>query len=329
MRIAFRSPNWLGDAVLATVVPPALRRAHPEATIHVLAPDALADVWVHSPFLDATVPLAKGGEVDAYRRGRYDLVLLAPDSFGSAWRAFRGAARARRHGIGTLWRRGLLSGILPAREARRDRHQVENYRALARLLGSPAAEDVPRVVLEPVWREAAAAMWQHRPRPRAALQPGATYGPAKRWRAERFAAVARALAADGVSVAVIGAPDDRDAVHRVVQEAPVLDFGGRTGVGILGAVLEAADVVITNDTGPMHLAAAVGTQTVAIFGSTNPDWTAPFGADHRIVREPVPCSPCYQRDCKIGYLCLEGIPTERVLAAAREVLAEAKGAARA
>jgi heptosyltransferase-2 len=326
VRIAFRSPNWLGDTVLSTVVPPALRRAHPDATIHVLAPESVADVWRHSPFLDEAVSFPRGGEVDAYRRGRYDLVLLAPESFGSAWRAFRGGRLGRRFGIAGPLRRWLLAGSLPARESRRDRHQVENYRALAGLLGKPEATDVPRVVLEASWRDAAVRLWHDQLRPRVVLQPGATYGPAKRWSAERFAQVARALCDEGNTVAVIGGPDDRVAVQRVVEGAPALNLGGRTGVGVLGAVLEAADVVITNDTGPMHLAAAVGTPTVAIFGSTNPVWTSPFGAGHRIVREPVPCSPCYRRDCKIGYLCLERIPAERVLAAAREVLQERKGA---
>jgi heptosyltransferase-2 len=157
------------------------------------------------------------------------------------------------------------------------------------------------------------------------LQPGATYGPAKRWSADRFGEVARALCAAGATVAVAGGPGDEEAVGRVVSAAPVLDFSGRTRVGVLGAALEAADVVITNDTGPMHLAAAVGTPTVAIFGSTNPVWTAPFGPRHHVVREPVPCSPCYQRDCSIGYLCLEGIPAERVLASAQAVLEAGRG----
>jgi heptosyltransferase-2 len=300
--------------VLATVVPPGIRRAHPHATLHVLAPESIADVWKHSPESDAVVPLVKGGEVDAYRRGRYDLVLLGPASFGSAWRAFRGDVRSRRFGLDASWRRGLLAGALPAREFRRDRHHVENYRALTSLIGRPEAADVPRVVLAAEWRDEARQLWEDRPRPRVVLQPGATYGPAKRWRAERFAELARSLAGEGMSIAVVGGPGDRDAVHEVVRRAGVLDLGGRTGVGVLGAVRAADDGHERH--GPC-LAAAVGTPTVAIFSSTNPtDRTV--RADHGSSRT-VPCSPCYRRDCRIGYLCL-GHPLGRVLAAVRSVL---------
>lgn len=324
MKIAFRSPNWLGDAVMATVVPPALRRAHPDATIEVVAPAAIADVFARHPGVDRVVPFAPGREVDAYRRGGYDRILLGPTSFGSAFRAFR-AAPGRVLGVASSGRGLLLATALPARACRRDRHQVRNYRELASLSGLPAPEDEPRVFVDPSWRDEAERLWGGTPGPRVALQPGATYGPAKRWGADRFAAVARTLAADGVSVAVLGGPGDAEAVRAVASRAPIADLSGRTTVGVLAACLEAADVVVTNDTGPMHLAAAVGTPTVAIFGSTSPRWTGPRGARHHILVHPVPCAPCFRRDCRIGYLCLEGIPTARVVDAARAALAAGKG----
>ena len=320
MKLAFRPPNWLGDAVLATVVPTAMRRAHPEARIEVLAPAALVDAYANHPAVDRVVALAKGGEVDAYRAGRYDLVLLAPTSFGSAWRAWRGRP-GRVFGFASSGRGALLAGRLPGTAYRRDRHQVENYRELATLAGSPRAEDEPLVVVDPAWRDEAGRLWPPRTGPRVALQPGATYGPAKRWGAERFAALARALREDGAAVAVLGGPGDAEAVAAVRAGADVLDFAGRTALGTLAGVLEAADVLVTNDTGPMHLAAAVGTPTVALFGSTSPLWTAPRGAGHHVVRHPVPCAPCFRRDCRIGYLCLEGIGTDRVLAMTRAALA--------
>ncbi len=325
MRIAFRAPNWLGDAVMATVVPAALRRGRPEAGIDVLAPAGVADVFARHPAVDRVVPLAPGGEVDAYRGGGYDRVLLGPTSFGSAWRAFRGRP-GRVFGFASAGRRVLLAGARPGRAYRRDRHQVENYRELASLLGAPRADDEPFVGIDPAWRDEARALWPEHGGPRVALQPGATYGPAKRWRAERFAELARALLADGAVVAVLGGPGDAAQVRAVCDAAPVLDRSGRTTVGVLAAFLEAADVVVTNDTGPMHLAAAVGTRTVALFGSTSPTWTAPRGAGHRIVRHPVPCAPCFRRDCRIGYLCLEGIEVPRVLDAVRAALREGRAA---
>jgi len=321
-RIAFRSPNWLGDAVMATVVPPALRRAAPDARIEVVAPAGVADVFAGAPGVDEIVPFPPGGEVDVYRSRGYDHVLLGPTSFGSAWRAWRGGVR-RRHGFATSGRGVLLSGRLPAEAYRRDRHQVENYRALAGLLGDPRDTDEPSVCVQATWREGADRLWPASGGPRVVLQPGATYGLAKRWAPARFAEVGRALQAEGASVALVGGPGDRAAVDAVRGGLPTaLDLCARTTVGELAAILEGADLVITNDTGPMHLAAAVGTPTVALFGSTSPEWTGPRGAGHRVLRHPVPCSPCFRRDCTIGYPCLTGIDAGEALEASRSLLRE-------
>ncbi|MEZ5065202.1 MAG: lipopolysaccharide heptosyltransferase II [bacterium] len=315
-RVLFRSPNWLGDAVMATAVPPALRRRH--ETVGILTPAAIADVWRAAPDVDEVVTFSPGGEVDAYRSAGYDRVLLGPVSFGSAWRALRGGVRER-FGFGGECRDWLLSRRLPARAYSRDRHQVENYRELAGLAGRPEDADAPRLVPLADWRQDVPAIWPDARRPRVALQPGATYGPAKRWPADRFAAVGRALHERGLDVAVLGGPGDRAEVEAVLASAPdALDLGGRTTVGQLAAVLESADLLVTNDTGPMHLAAAVGTPVLAVFGSTSPRWTRPFGEGHRVITHPVPCQPCFRRDCRIGYGCLRGVETERVVA---EVLA--------
>ena len=146
---------------------------------------------------------------------------------------------------------------------------MENYRALASLLGEPRPTDVPHVALDAAWRQEAERLWAGSRHPRVALQPGAAYGPAKRWAAGRFAEVARELGQRGCTVAVVGGTADVAAVRAVREAAPVLDLSGQAPLGVLGALLEAADLVVTNDTGPMHLAAAVGTPTVAIFGSTS------------------------------------------------------------
>jgi heptosyltransferase-2 len=311
--IVFRSPNWLGDAVMATVVPKALRRAYPDARITVLAPRAVVDVFSQAPEVDEVRGFERGGEVDAYRAGRYDFAVLGPTSFGCAWRAFRGGVR-RRFGFATERRGVLLTTRLPGREYRRDRHQVENYRVLAGLAGEASPEDSPEVHLADAWRSEARTLWSATNR-RVAIHAGASYGPAKRWLPERFAGVIDALVRDGASVALLGGPGDREAVDAVRSAVTtrVLDLSGRTTIGTLGAVLAEADLLISNDTGPMHLAAAVGTPTVAIFGSTNPVWTRPYGPRTRVVRHEVPCSPCYLRVCKIGYLCMQGISESDVL----------------
>ncbi len=318
--VAFRAPNWLGDAVLSTVVLPALRRRHPEARIVVLVPTGLGDVFVASPFVNDVVELGRSSEVDAYRRGGYDRVLLAPGSWGAAWRAYRGGVRERM-GFATSCRGWLLARRLPAREDSRARHQVENYRALAALEGASHAEDVPQVQLREAWREEAKTLWPRDGRVRVAFHPGAAYGSAKRWFPDRFAIVAQRLEERGVAVALVGGEKDRGVVSRVREGAPrAIDLAGRTRVGTLGALLESADLFITNDTGPMHLAAACGAPTLAIFGSTNPTWTAPYGEGHRVLREETPCSPCYQRDCRFGTPCMERVAAERVAHEALEMI---------
>ena len=178
--LAFRAPNWLGDAVMSTVVLPAGKRAAPDTRLAVLTRAGLGDLFSRSPFADEVVEIGDRGEVDAYRAAGYDRVLLGPTSFGSAWRAFRGRV-ARRYGFAGGGRAPLLARRLPAREYRRDRHQVENYRALAGLAGRVETRDEPRLVPRAEWREAAEDLWPPRGGARVALQPGATYGPAKRW----------------------------------------------------------------------------------------------------------------------------------------------------
>jgi heptosyltransferase-2 len=319
--VVFRAPNWLGDAVLATVVPPALKRRDASARVTVLAPRGLGDVYRAAAHVDEAVEFDRRQEVDAYRRGRYDLALLGPTSFGTAWRAWRARIPVRA-GFATSRRGILLNRTLPGREYRRDRHQAENYRALARLVGEPSQrDDSPRVALLTEWERAAAELWPPAGRLRVALQPGATYGPAKRWPAHLFAELGSRLVASGRDVAVLGGPGDADVTAAVRESAVgVRDLGGRTRVGVLAAVLSSADVLVTNDTGPMHLAAAVGTRVVAIFGSTSPTWTGPYGDGHRVVAHPVPCAPCFQRTCEIGYVCLDRIEVDQVEREVQELL---------
>jgi heptosyltransferase-2 len=191
---------------------------------------------------------------------------------------------------------------------------------LAGLDGTPVDDDVPRVVVTEEWRRSARLLWNEDVRPRVAMQPGAAFGSAKRWFPERFARLARELSERGMDVAFVGGEKDRDVVARVAAGAPgARDLSGRTSIGVLAAVLESADVLVTNDTGPMHLAAACGTPTLAIFGSTNPLWTAPFGPGHRVIREETACSPCYLRECRIGTLCMERVSVKRVLAEVLEI----------
>jgi heptosyltransferase-2 len=162
------------------------------------------------------------------------------------------------------------------------------------------------------------------------VAPGATYGPAKRWSAPGFAQVARTLALEhGWRVVVVGGEGDRapaaavTAALRVAEGPTVVDLAGTTTVQELAAVLAGARLVIANDSGPMHLAAAVGAPLVGLFGSTEPGWTAPLGGI-AVTTEPRPaCAPCFERTCDVGYVCLTELDPARVVEASERALAAA------
>lgn len=324
-RLAFRAPNWLGDAVMSSVIPPTLaehaQRQGIDRHLTVFAPRAFAELFESVPGVDAVVPFDRETEVHALRSGEYDSILLGPQSFGVAWRSLR-AGIPERLGVAISGRKMLLTQSLAAREATRHRHQVDNYLALTRLCGVDPSPRVPRIPVRDEWRRGLTELWPASGKRRVVLQPGATYGPAKRWPAERFATLAKVLRDDGFDVAVLGGEKDRDVVEDVLGHAPgMVSLLGKTTVGELAALLESADVLVTNDTGPMHLAAAVGTRVVALFGSTNPTWTGPSGNLNLIVSRALPCAPCYQRACNFGAPCLEGIQVDEVKRATLEILA--------
>jgi heptosyltransferase-2 len=253
-------------------------------------------------------------------------VVVFPRSFSSAVRAAVVGARER-IGIDDEARGLLLTRRVALPWAARSRHLAEEFARIAEAAGAVRPDDAPRLSLDAAHRRRAAALLAARgasleARPLVAVCPGAAFGPAKRWAAERFADVAARARGAGADVALLGADADRDATAAVARalsraDAPAcgaaaLDLTGATDLPLLAALLALARVALVNDSGPMHLAAAVGTPVVALFGSTSPDWTAPLGAGHTVIRYPVPCSPCFRRDCPIGLLCFEGIDADRV-----------------
>ncbi len=149
--------------------------------------------------------------------------------------------------------------------------------------------------------------------------PGAQYGTAKQWPEERYAALASRTMRDlNAQIVLVGGPGDRDVCDRIRHEVDperVLDLSGRTSILELAGVLELCRFVVTNDTGAMHVAAAVSTPVIAIFGSTDPVTTPPYGSIHTILREPVECSPCLLRTCPIDHRCMRRIEVDRVFAA--------------
>jgi lipopolysaccharide heptosyltransferase II len=321
-RILIRSSNWLGDAVMSVPAVRAIKRGRPDAHVTILTPAKLADVWRSVPEVDEILTIEPKESVFAVAkkcRRNFDAAILFPNSVRVALEAWL-AGIPRRVGYPGHRRRKLLNQVLAPKkkkkEQNRPRHQVHHYLALAEFVGAEIDGALDRPIAEPRARS---------PHPIIGLCPGAEYGPAKRWLPERFAEVVRTVhEGTGAEWKVFGVENDRPVADAIVGAAgvPCTDLVGKTTLDQLMIELRTCDLLLTNDTGTMHLAALLGVPTVSIFGSTEPTLTGPLGASHRVLRHHVDCSPCFLRECPLDFRCMEAIPAtevaEVVLAALRD-----------
>jgi heptosyltransferase II len=330
-KILIRAPNWVGDAVLAIPALKALRSHFPDAEITLLVRPWVAGLFTSAPFIDKVWAEAKPATLSDWTRitknirsFRYDLALLLPNSFESALMMFL-ARVPRRIGYATDGRTWMLTNsIAPAPGFR---HQVHYYLDLAKVLEADA--EPPSITIEatPEERANARKLLEAEGVPRNApfmvLNPGAAYGSAKRWDENRFAAVADTLVGEmHLAVALIGSENERPIAEKICgrMSNPSAVVTGKTSLETLIGVIAESSLMVTNDSGPMHIAAALGVPTVAIFGSTDERVTAPFGGRTRVVKNPVECSPCLLRECPIDHRCMKGVSVEDVCRAARDVL---------
>jgi heptosyltransferase II len=308
-RILLRAPNWLGDVMLSLGSVRDLRRSFPAARVEVMARPAVAQIYEAVAGING---IRLPGEL---RRGEFDAALLFTNSFHTAFDAFR-ARIPERWGYATDGRGLLLTRrVRPQRRALHGESERFYYRALLAGLGLEvsAAQDLS-LSCPPAWRaRALEALGDDGPW--IALNPGAAYGSAKRWLPERFAALGSLVAqACGARIAILGGASERACAEEIAcaMRAPVRVLAGETSLAELVGVLATTRLLVTNDSGPMHVAAALGTPLVALFGPT--DWreTAPQGERCRVVREPVACAPCKLRTCPIDHRCMTRIEVERV-----------------
>lgn len=333
--ILVRAPNWLGDAVMALPVLPALKRRFPQAVVTVLAVAPVAPLFAGHPLVRKIVTYPRG--LAKLRslfqlRGGFDLGVALPNSFEAALSLWLAGARERA-GYAADGRRFLLTRAVAGRETLRELHTVFYYLGILRAFDEVGAGDLtlPRLYLTPgEIREAdtlLAAANLPGPGPFVGLAPGAAYGPAKRWPAARFAQVAQELTETRQTrIVLLGGPGDREAAAQVAAQAgvPVLNLAGRTSLRQAIGVLSRLAVLVTNDSGLMHAAAALSVPVVALFGSTNPKATGPFSPRATIFYRGPECSPCLKRTCDQGYHCLTAISAGEVAAAALNWMQEAR-----
>lgn len=318
------APNWLGDAVMALPVVRALRRARPDASLTVLARRGPAAIFRAEGSADG-VWIASGLARDAalLSRRRAHEAWILPNSFRSALLPFL-ARVPERIGYAGDGRSALLT-------VRRERpsatgHQLRDYDELLACRGIEPDRDPPRLPVpataEDRARRALAAAGLPGGAPLVLLAPGAAFGPTKQWPAAHFAALADRIAARGVLCGVtVGPGEERlgEEVSRLARHRPAV-LGPDLDPVELAALFRQARVVVANDSGPMHLAAAVGTPVVAFFGPTDPGRTSPAGSPARVLDRYVFCSPCFLKRCPYGHECMREITGEDAFRAVEELL---------
>lgn len=313
MRIVVKGVNWLGDAVLSLPTLRSLREMHPRAHIAVLTKRALADLYRGAPYVDEIVSYDTFLEAVRAIRRKFDVALLLPSSFKSALMAVT-ARIPRRIGYVGEGRSAMLTDRV--RHGPAGRHHVHHFHHLLSPLGTPPEPKPPFLEVpqgERRWAD------EHLPSgPLIGMNPGATYGTAKQWIPERFAELGRRLAPHG-RIVVVGGPAEAPLGARVAGEIPgAVDLSGKTAILQLAAAIRRSRLFVTNDTGPMHVADALGVPIVAVFGPTDPVSTPPYGPKHTIVRKEIECSPCLRRTCPLRHHhCMKWIATEDVEAACR------------
>ncbi len=338
-RIVIRSSNWLGDAVMSVPAVRAIKRGIEGAHVAVLTSEKLADVWRLVPEVDEVIafPAARGRgivrtltglahlfKVARLIRGRgFTTGVIFPNSLRTALE-LRLARIPRRVGFPGHSRAALLTQALReengARATGPGRHQVHHYLRLAEFLGASLPAD--RTFGFP---DAGKKTRELKLPARIAVCAGAEYGPAKRWLPEKFAEVLQCVSdATACRWQFVGTAKDRPIAAEIAalceNPANVENLCGETTLAQLIAILRASDVLLTNDTGTMHLAALLGVRTVAIFGSTEPALTGPLGLGHTVIRKRAECSPCFLRECPIDFRCMREIETATVMAAVRVAL---------
>ena len=324
-RIVVRSPNWLGDAVMSARAARAFKRGRPDARLAILTPAKLAAFWKSLPEVDEVIPFEPSDSVFAVAgkiRGRFEVAVLFPNSLRSAAEAWL-AGIPRRVGYRGHWRARLLNQIVrepKKKKAAKPRHHADRYWHIAEFCG---AAEVPPV---------AASLHSSSTVPLVGICPGAEYGPAKRWPAERYRKAMELInEKTPCSFFILGTAADQPLAAEIAQGFPdtVQDLTGQTSMEELITRLRTLDLLLTNDTGTMHLADSLGVPLISIFGSTEPRLTGPRSLESVVLRKQVECSPCFLRDCPLDFRCMKAIAPEEVAASAWEILSRRRPASRA
>ena len=347
-QLLVRGPNWLGDAVMCEPALRSLRRLFPQASITLLVKPSVARLFDLHPAVDRILLYDDKGRHAGWagkwrlagdlRQQSFDMAVLFQNAFEAALLTMLAGIR-RRYGYATDGRSFLLSEPVATHDRRNPVHQIEYYWDMLKPLGLMGCPDQPTLYVSADEERSMADRLAQAGIAAAdvviGINPGSTYGGAKRWLPDRFAEaterICGALNHSGQrpAVAVIGAkgeePLGHDIASRLTAHSAVLS--GSTTIRELMAVIKRCAVLVTNDTGPMHIASALGVPVVAIFGPTDWRTTSPAGEGHALLRHPVDCAPCMLRECPIDHRCMTGVTVEQVYRGGLSILSRRSGLA--
>lgn len=329
--ILVRGTNWVGDAVMSLPALVAIRKAFPDARITVLAKPWVRGVYAHCPDIDGIMTFKQqSGKQSGFlstryhvirqlRDQRFDMAILLQNAFEAALIAFLAGIPCR-VGYNTDGRSWLLTHKVMMSEEIRKVHQVYYYLGMLESLGWKAEDPAPRLIVPPQEKENAVKYLTAKGYRESdfllGFNPGAFFGSAKRWFPAHYAAVAdRAAKQYGAKCIIFGSTQDLPAAREMasrMQSAPPIMAAGETSLEELPGMLSMCSLLITNDSGLMHMAAALEAPVVAIFGSTDPRTTSPYGKEHTIIYRQVPCSPCLLRECPTDHKCMKAITVDDV-----------------
>ena len=343
-KILIRGTNWVGDAVISIPAMKEIRRLFPSAHIALLIRPWVRDVYSAVDFVDEIIDYDKDGvhrglqgffKLIADLRGRaFDLAVLLQNAFEAALIAWC-ARIPRRIGYARDGRSVLLTDAQPIDPAVRREHQAYYYLGILSAFGLPAlhlrehTDSLPDISIgvrdtdRTAAREMLLSAGIHAGETVVGINPGAFYGEAKRWFADRYAAVADALAGRyRARIVIFGSPTDRSTAEDVAanMKHPSLILAGQTTLGQLMGLLKECQLLITNDSGPMHLAAALDVPQLALFGSTSEIATGPLSRRAVVIKHPVDCNPCFLRKCPTDFRCMKNISVQQVVEAAQKIL---------
>jgi heptosyltransferase-2 len=327
--ILVRMPNWLGDLVMATPVLADLRARFPEAHITAMCQSNVAGLLTNDPHINEVFSYKKPNGwihrtqhweiIDNLKRGEYDLGVLLTNSFSSAWWFWRGNV-SNRIGFASNYRSFLLNKAVQFPETRETQHLVITYKMLLAPLGIEVSNTPPRLYVSEEERQSALELLKkYRIDPSKntviGINPGAAYGSAKCWLPDRFRSVTEKLLENPNNfILYFGDNAGSSLVNEICKDMPerVINLAGKTNLRELLALIQQCKALLTNDSGPMHIAAALGTPLLALFGSTSDVQTGPYGKYATVIHKHVECSPCYLRTCPIDFRCMKRIEVDEV-----------------